>query len=470
MTSLPSRSLRMIVAIAAVALVIRVTAGLVVGWNRLLPVADQPLYHAFAKNIAAGKGFQIPDIIRITPKGVLLDVDFEKTGYFGVVMPDRPTAFFPPVYPVMMAAAYKIFGPHYGSARLFQSLFDALACFLIGWMGIRLFGRHLGVLASLIYAAYPAFIGLTTVLWTIGMGVFTLVLALALTIHYQQKPSIMTALWMGMAWGLATLSRSAILPFLLVVIFLGWWDANRHWQATADNGKSAIGSTFKLGKLWKYPAMIAIGILILLLPWGIRNLVVMGHFTLTPTKAGRNLYEANNGIFSEPYIKYSATAGGMAKIYHRYALSRLENLNRKDLIEFPQFPVNMDEFQRDNILKRQVRDFLTANPKVAVELCVLRLYSLIRIVPGWGFHWLANAAGIVSMGFVLAFGVLGLIFNWKRRVQLSYFYLLVPYYIAVHTLTAAGIPHRLPLDALLIVFAASVFFWRPRIAPEPAPT
>lgn len=433
----PSKPLRIVVIIAVVALAIRIIAGLTVGWYKLLPAADQPLYDAFAKNILAGKGFQIPDIAQKTSKGKPLDMNFDETGYFGMVIPDRPTAFFPPVYPVILTASYGVLGSHPGSARIFQSLFDALTCFLVGWMGVRLFGSSTGIIASVFYSLYPAFVGLTTVLWTIGTGVFTLVLAIALTVSFQRKPTGWNALWMGLAWGLTALSRSAILPFLIVVLYIAW----------------------RTARTWKYPALILLGMLVLLMPWGIRNAVVMGHFTLTPTKGGRNLWESNNGLFSKPYIDYSATAGGIASIYHKYVQSRIDGIKRPDLIEFPDFPREMDEFQRDRILKRQVADFLRANPKVAVELCFLRLYSLIRVTPAMFSHIVVKLAGILSMGLVLIGAVVSLIIHRKRFDQLMVFYLLILYYVAIHTVTAASIPHRLPLDALLIILSSSAIIW-----------
>jgi hypothetical protein len=164
-------------------------------------------------------------------------------------------------------------------------------------------------------------------------------------------------------------------------------------------------------------------------------------------------------LFSKPYINYSATAGGMASVYHKYVQSRIDGIDRPDLIEFPDFPREMDEFQRDRILKKQVADFLKANPKVAVELCFLRLYSLIRITPAMFSHIAAKLAGILSMGLALVGAVVGLIIHRKRFNQLMVFYLLILYYVSIHTVTAAGIPHRLPLDALLIVLSSSAIVW-----------
>ena len=443
--------------IAIMALVIRIVAGVAVGWNRLLPAADQPLYDAFAKNILAGKGFQVPDIYEQGQKKGVIQEDVKKLGYFGVVMPNRPTAFFPPLYPLMMAAAYGILGAHPGSVRLFQSFLDALACFLIGWMGVRMFGSRQGILAAMIYAIYPAFIALTLVLWTISLGVFTLVLAMAMTVNFQKNPTGWSALWMGMAWGLATLSRSAMLPFLLVILLLAWLDIRRFRRG--DFSETEEKSKLIPHSQWTYPLIMVAGMMILMIPWGVRNSVVMGHFTISPTKGGRNLYEANNGIFSKPYLNYSASGDGMERIYHRFAESHLNDLRRKELIEFPQFPEDMGEFQRDRILTRQVTDFLLANPKVALELCFLRFYSLIRITPGFLPHLMGKLIGMVSMGGVLIFGFLGLIIRAKQWIRYSYFYLLILYYVAIHTVTAAGIPHRLPLDAILILFAGTAVEW-----------
>jgi len=457
MTTAPTTSLKPIVLIAVVALVIRIAVGLAVGWDRLLPAADQPLYDAFAKNILVGRGFQIPDIFDQDAKRGVVHEDVKKLGYFGVVQPNRPTAFFPPAYPVMMAAAYAVFGPYPGSVRLFQSFFDALACFLVGWMGVRLFGQRQGVLAALIYAAYPAFIGLTTVLWTIGLGVFTLVLAMALTVHFQQNPTGWSALWMGMAWGLNELSRAATLPLMILVLVLAWWQIRRAMRT--DDPDEQSQKKLRSSHQWKYPLIVAAGIALVAMPWAVRNAIVMGHFTTTPTKGGRNLWEANNCVFSKPYLNFSATADGVTSLYHQYALSRLDKLHRTDLIEFPDFPQEMDEFQRDRALTRRVIDFLRANPKVAVELAALRFYSLIRIVPAFLPAWIGKLAGALSMGLVLIGGFLGLVIHARRWKYYSYFYLLVLYYVAVHTVAAAGIPHRLPLDAVLILFASSALYW-----------
>ena len=123
MTRSLDSSMKIIIAISIIALVIRLTAGLTVGWNRMMHLADQPLYDAFAKNILAGKGFQIPDIYHLEPRKRTIQEEVKRLGYFGVVIPNRRTAFFPPVYPVVLAASYGLFGPYPGSARIVQSLF-----------------------------------------------------------------------------------------------------------------------------------------------------------------------------------------------------------------------------------------------------------------------------------------------------------------------------------------------------------
>jgi hypothetical protein len=452
--------LKTITMIAIMAFVIRIVAGMAVGWEKLLPAPDQSSYDALAKSILAGKGFQIPDIDEQGQSNNIVQEEVKKPGYLDIVVPGHPTAFFQPLYPLIMAAAYGILGEYPGSVRLLQGFFDALACFLIGWMGIRMFGSRQGILAALIYSIYPAFVALTLVLLPISLGVFVLVLAMALTVNFQENPASWPALWMGLAWGVAALCISVILPFLLVVLLLAWWEVHRLRLGEVSKGSSMGGkSMLPANRQLIYPLIIVLGMVIILSPWAIRNAMVMGHFTVLPTKEGQALYEANNGIFSQAHLESSTSGEGMAPIYHRFAVSHLNQLKRADLIEFPQFPDDMGEFQRDEILTRQAVDFVLANPKVAADLCLLRLYSLIRIIPGSLHDMSAKLISMVSMGGILIFALLGLIIDMKYWVRTSYFYLLILYYVVIHAVTASGIPQRLPLDAILILFAAGSLIW-----------
>ncbi|HDH57886.1 MAG TPA: hypothetical protein ENF16_04670, partial [Bacteroidetes bacterium] len=163
-------------------LTLRVGLTLVLG-ERLLPLADQPVFLDMAENIAAGRGISvsqelvgIPENVSDSLRAVLMTRperlrDMQLNALWGIVRPNQPTAFFEPFYPVFLGVVRAVFGPTpgirfgpketipYGPkitvVRLFQSTFDASVILILYFLGSALFTPVTGGLAALIYCFYP---------------------------------------------------------------------------------------------------------------------------------------------------------------------------------------------------------------------------------------------------------------------------------------------------------------------------
>ena len=71
----------------------------------------------------------------------------------------KPTAWMPPVYPFIMAAAFKIFGVFSNQAaialEIFQIIVSALTCIVLYFLGKRLYNAKAGLVAAFLFAMYP---------------------------------------------------------------------------------------------------------------------------------------------------------------------------------------------------------------------------------------------------------------------------------------------------------------------------
>jgi Dolichyl-phosphate-mannose-protein mannosyltransferase len=139
-----------------------------------------------------------------------------------------PTAWVPPLYPLLMAAVFKLFGVYTALSAwillAINSVSSAAIVAAIYEIAARCYNRKVAVWSAWLWALYPAALqyavhwiwemSLTTMLW-----VFVLVLALrmrgigdfTLVSHPQS-----TRRWLlfGLLWGLIALSNSSLLLFL----------------------------------------------------------------------------------------------------------------------------------------------------------------------------------------------------------------------------------------------------------------
>lgn len=444
-------------------LFLRIGMTLVLG-ERLLPLADQPVFLDMAENIARGKGLVvseemvgIPDSVPDSLKAVLATRperrrDEELNALWGVIPAETPTAFFEPFYPLFLGTLRYLFGPtsgwsvfgipgeyHYGPkitvVRLFQSLFDASVILILYYLGVALFSPAVGGFAALIYCFYPYSLIFTTNLVTQNTYCFLQALMVYFFIRTLEHQSWNHYLLLGVSAGLTLLTRISLITFLPFIVICLWLP---------------LRNQVKWGRL-----LVSLAVMIaVIIPWVLRNQAVMGEPLLLPTKGGRNLWEYNNQVFTKEKRETKVT--GVDLIYQNFARKHYDHLKRKDLIEFPQF-TNESEIERNRILNYNVMTFIKANPGVYLQLCGLRFYQLFRVIPRHLGGPLASFASLATWGWILPTSFVGLLLSFKRWRRRSVIYALIFYTVATATLTASGIPHRVPTDPYFILLAA--YFW-----------
>lgn len=395
----------------------------------------------------------IPDNVSDSLRAVLMTRpervrDEELNALWGVVKPNTPTAFFEPFYPVFLGGLRAVFGrtpgvkfgpsekitygPRVTVVRLFQSLFDALVVLILFYLGSSLFSPPVGGLAALIYCFYPYSIAFVTNLVTQNTYLFLQALMVFFFVRTLNKQSWGNYILLGLSAGLTLLTRISLITFIPFIVICLYLPLRRELR-------------------WnRLVACLAIMVLVVV-PWVIRNQKVFGQPLLLPTKGGRNLWEYNNQMFTPE--KMEGKVSGVDLIYQNFARKNYDRLRRKELIPFPRF-TDESEIERDRILNTRVRGFILANPGIYVQLCGLRLYQLFRIVPRHLGGPLATAASLATWAWIFPASLIGLILSfgcWRRR---SVIYAIIFYTMATHALTASGIPHRVPTDPYFILLAS----------------
>jgi len=203
------RFLRPPLIIFAVALVFRLALVFALGTYHFDPAREHYRFGRefgrVARSMASGQGFSSPF--------------HGQTG---------PTAILPPVYPYLLAGVFKLLGTYSVASAIvvltLQSLFSALTCVAIFYIGQKSFGGAAGSAAAWVFAFHP-FAVYFSVEWVWETALSTLLVSLVFlsALHLQRAASLSAWVGFGLLCGFTALTNPAIvssLPFL--VIWLCW--------------------------------------------------------------------------------------------------------------------------------------------------------------------------------------------------------------------------------------------------------
>jgi len=259
-------------AMLAVALVLRVAYAWLALGPDATPSSDPATYDTVAWNLARGAGFSL-----------------------GEGAASYPTAFVPPVVPWITSLLYRAIGHQFFAAVLVQCLAGSLVPWLLAALGGSLFGGSVGRTSGWLAAVHPLLVFFSGYLLTETLFTVTLLLALLLSADWVRTPRTGRALGVGLAWGIATLTRSTALLLPLLVAAWGW---------------RPLGLTLGSGGRARQLFVLALGLALVVTPWTLRNALVLRAFVPVTTGAGGALMVANNPVtWDVPEARGGADSG-----------------------------------------------------------------------------------------------------------------------------------------------------------------
>jgi len=194
-----------------------------------------------------------------------------------------PDASLPPLYSLILAAIYGVFGRSYLAVALWHIFFDALSIALLADTCRRLItrdGEMVGALAGLFFALYPYLIFQNlalndTALWILLLHAFLWLLILLRDRGQWDKGTLLLALAAGFVLGMSALAR-ALLPSL-ALLALPWFALRLGWRGALQR-----------------MLPVAIASLLVLLPWLLRGAAIYGGFVPIALNSGENIYQGNH--------------------------------------------------------------------------------------------------------------------------------------------------------------------------------
>ncbi len=198
-----------------------------------------------------------------------------------------PTAWLTPVYPLLVAGIFKVFGVYtrasFFAAIFLNIVFSSATCVPIFYAGKRIVGLGVGSGGAWLWAIFPNAILIPFEwIWDTSLAALLAAILLWATLEVAESKNWRDWSGYGLLWGLTLMTNpalGAVFPVLLA------WLAYRGFRE----------GRFPLTR----PAAAAILALVCCIPWTVRNFVVFQRFIPFRSNFGYELYIGNNENYDE---------------------------------------------------------------------------------------------------------------------------------------------------------------------------
>lgn len=425
-------------------------------------VQDRDLYLGIAQELRAGHGYATPGSD-----------------------PPRPTAFRPPLYPLLLATT----GGNpiaIGGVQLLLAVCTVLA---IGDAANRLAGcSPLWVIAPAVVAVDPLLLLYSRQPMTETLcACLSTVLIWRVACRDERVFRWKSACGEGFVWGLCLLSRptyGAALAIWVVAEIYRFITRRVHDEGTEarrNTGNSGTASSSPLtpeeglgvrvcnprATLTTRVRLLILVVTVALLtlsPWAIRNWRALGHPILTTTHGGYTLLLANNPVFYHEVIDGTAEAWGAASL----ASWQSEIDQRLDQSGI------QGEYSRDQVLSKEGWGFIRKNPGRFMRACLFRAGIFWGLTPSRTAGEGQNLPMLWAVGgFYLALwvgGIASLIRLIRTRslsasAGLSTAFCLILGFFLVHLVYWTDVRMRAPIMPAVALFVAAA--WGSASRPSP---
>ncbi|HET7178064.1 MAG TPA: glycosyltransferase family 39 protein, partial [Solirubrobacterales bacterium] len=313
----------------------------------------------------------------------------------------RDSSDWSPGAPLLYAAAfYATGGPREGVARIVEALLGAAAIVVVFLLGERLGGRGAGLIAALGVAVYPPFIHSTGELMSEPPAIFTLPAALLAFLWAGDRERLWAWLLPGFLFGLTALIRP---EYALVGAAFAALAAVR--VGRARGWRPGLAGA----------ALLVAAFLLPIVPWTVRNAVVLGRLVPISTGGGKALYVGTylpadgdyqrvKALLAERYLHRSLAPGSAA----------LARVDPRPL--FDRVAARYPELPRDSALgrigKEDFSKYFGEDPLGYLAMTARKVGRMWSSGPG---EAMGSAAGRAVQLLIVALGLGGLALLARRR-------------------------------------------------------
>jgi 4-amino-4-deoxy-L-arabinose transferase-like glycosyltransferase len=351
-----------------------------------------------------------------------------------------PSAYFAPGFPYFLALVDIIDGHKtrrggaIHPARISQAVLGTITVALIGLVALELFGEVAGLIALILAAVYPVLIELSVTLVAENLLTALVLATVYAALRVRRARRTRTAyMWVavtGMLTGLATLTHENGIALLIPLIPAVW-----------------LGRPRLRPRALAAPALLIAATALTIVPWTIRNAVVMHHFIPVSDETGITLVGTYNA---------ASAANPQHKWRIFYGIPGEHGLVR----EAP----TLTEPQIGARLETQALHYISAHP---FSPLVVAYHNTLRLLEVRGkFAWQASATalslsksiawrGIVSFWILCALAIAGAFTKLARSAPKWIWAVPLLLALSVVVVNVETPRFREPVDPFLILLAAA---------------
>jgi hypothetical protein len=401
---------------------------------------------------AARAGFAWSQIAKMPREAVVMAQFQTETGHIayslatgkGFASPFQrdsgPTAWLTPVYPLIVAGIFKVFGVYtrasFFAAIFLNIVFSAATCVPVFYTGKRIAGLGVASAGAWMWALFPNAILIPFEwIWDTALAALLAALILWATLEVAESRSWQDWSGYGLLWGLTLMTNPAVGS--VFPLMLGW---------LAFGGYRKRSTRFVWRFHWRRPVLAAFVALACCVPWTVRNFTVFHRFLPFRSNLPYELYVGNNE-------NYDGRHRGVPVITQDFETLRYLRLGETAFMEEEE---------------RKAFQFIESHPRIEMHLIAWRFVDFWMGVPDpWRTFretdsWLIR--GILLGNFLSSVGaLLGVIVLFARQnayaLALAAFPVVFPLlYYVTHT----SLRYRHPIDpvAMLLTGVAIVAAWR----------
>jgi 4-amino-4-deoxy-L-arabinose transferase-like glycosyltransferase len=405
---------KMLFLVFMVAMVLRVAA---IPFDSIEDLMDANHLHAWeqgnvARSLVAGHGFGSP---------------FQS---------DQASAIMPPVYPLIVAMFFRVFGVHTAHSILAVHIFDcvvnSLACIPIFLLARRNFGERAGRWSAWAWAVFPYGIYFSAA-WAWSTHLLLLGLCWLLYLSQTMEDSSRLTLWAGFGLlagltGLCEPSALAVVPFVLLLCAI---------------------KLARSGKRWLMPGMVAsLTLAAAISPWIIRNAIVFHRFIPMRDSMGLELWMGNNG----ESVRFTSD-----ELHPLHDMNELAAYNR------------MGELQYMDHKAQQARAYISTHRQWYAWMCARRVVYLWTGY--WSFQHLylaqepTDPENIPFATGLTLIAIAGLALLWKQsRFSALRFAAVMFVFPMIYYFNHPEPYHMRALDPLMVMLGCfALITWRERV-------
>jgi len=355
--------------------------------------------------------------------------------------------FRAPFYPYFLAFLSFITGSSIFWVKFLQILVCGGTAFYIYKLAVHLFNQRVGIVAGIMYALYGTLLYYEVMFLIPVVFVFFLTWGMYRLIAFKDSTSYKTWLITGIIFGLAAISRPNILLVLPVLAI---------WLFFITDKTSTVVNRIKK------PALVFIGVVLMILPVTIRNIIVTDEFSLISTQGGVNFYIGNNPVANGLTMNMPEIDLNESLSWDQFIPATIAAAQREK-------GMALTEAEASSFWTTKAVNFIIENPGKFIKLTWQKTVYLVSgfensdnsdIYYERGKSYLYSAL-LWNNGLRFPFGllfpifVLGIYFTRNDFKKLLPLYLFLLAYIPTIVLFLVTARHRLPLIPFLIIIAAA---------------